>query len=68
MTTRKKAKADSTATDVRRGGILTDAGGRPVTDAGGRPVFSAPGHRAAARGDRDGSLVLDSMGLSRGPV
>lgn len=52
MATRKRAKAESTTADVRRGGILTDAGGRPVTDEGGRPVFSDPA----------GALVLDSMG------
>lgn len=52
MPTRKTAAAKSTSTDVRRGGIVTDDGGRPVTDDGGRPVFAAP----------DGSLVLDSMG------
>lgn len=57
MTARKsaaKAVAASKDKDVRRGGILTDDGGRPVTDDGGRPVFAAP----------DGSLVLDSTGTA----
>lgn len=52
MATRKRAASRSTKDDVRRGGMVTDAGGRPVTDDGGRPVFAAP----------DGSLVLDSTG------
>lgn len=52
MATRKKAQADSRPGDVRRGGMLTDDGGRPVTDAGGRPVFVDP----------DGALVLDDAG------
>lgn len=52
MAGRRKAAKDSTAADVRGGGIVTDSGGRPVTDAGGRPVFAAP----------DGALVLDSVG------
>lgn len=52
MPTRKTAAKNSTPADVRRGGIVTDQGGRPVTDDGGRPVFAAP----------DGALVLDSSG------
>lgn len=55
MTTRKRAAAKVKAAgdgDVRRGGMLTDAGGRPVTDEGGRPVFA----------DGAGGLVLDSAG------
>lgn len=52
MSTRKRAAAKSSSSDVRRGGIVTDDGGRPITDEGGRVVFAAP----------DGSLVLDSLG------
>lgn len=52
MPTRRTAAKNSKPTDVRRGGIVTDQGGRPVTDDGGRPVFAAP----------DGALVLDSKG------
>lgn len=50
--TAAKKVAASKDKDVRRGGILTDEGGRPVTDEGGRPVFAGP----------RGSLVLDSKG------
>ena len=53
MVSRKAAAAKAAATgDVRSGGILTDAGGRPVTDAGGRVVFAGP----------TGALVLDASG------
>lgn len=52
MPGRKAAARKSSKDDVRRGGIVTDNGGRPCTDEGGRPVFSKP----------DGELVLDSKG------
>lgn len=57
MAGRQQAAAKVAASsdgDVRRGGMLTDDGGRPVTDDGGRPVFAAP----------DGALVLDSLGTA----
>lgn len=41
-------------TSVRDGGVVVDAGGRPVTDAGGRPVFRTKG----------GKLVLDDEGTA----
>lgn len=52
MPRRSTAARKSSKDDVRRGGIVTDEGGRPVTDEGGRPVFAKP----------DGTLVLDSKG------
>ena len=55
MTTRRTAAkkvAASKDKDVRRGGMLTDEGGRPITDEGGRPVFA----------NEAGDLVIDSEG------